>query len=261
MHDATLQGLGSGVSAKELILSGFGMSALAACTRRTRFALFLLIPTILIAGAANVLGWLTGAGDGAGSGQPVTDDLPTGQSAGSQHHSMWNGWLVGLTILLVAVLIGILVVTAMVRGRREDFVRGALDDLDGDALWGEIPEAFIPYPDEARPPATTGGPRGAKRDDTDDPHSVRMNVLAYDFLSHVCERGDRPALIDIRAPLTQHFLSAFTDATDLFLTEGTRDPRLRSAIREAERRWTQVKLRLGTCRGDDGDDGVGPDPG
>jgi len=270
MHEMTLLGLGSGVSAKELIVTGLGLAALAACVGKTRFALFLIFPTILIAGAANLLAWFTGADeDGVSSGQ-TTADLPKRQAAGSgggsHHHSIWSGWLFGLTVLLAAVLIGVLVVTAIVRSRQEGLIRGALGEFDEQASWDETPEAFVsapdePYPDESS--ARVARHSAPRCDDADAPHSVRMNVLAYDFLSHVCERGDRPALVDIHAPLTQRFLSAFTDATDLFLTEGARDPRLKSAIREAERRWTQVKLRIGGSWGDghDGDGDVGPDHG
>jgi len=265
VHEMTLLGLGSDVSAKELIVTGLGLTALAVCVGKARFALFLIIPTILIAGAANLIAWFTGAEEEPRSGQQTATDLPKGQasvsSGGSHDHSMWSGWLFGLTVLLAVALIGLLLVTAVVRSRQENLVRDALGEFD-DASLDEPPDASTPYPDEPSPGSGRAvGYRPSERDDADHAHSIRMNVLAYDFLSHVCERDDRPALIDINAPLTQRFLCAFTDATDLFLTEGARDPRLKAAIREAERRWTQVKLRMGGGRGDEQDGFYGRDHG
>ncbi|WP_157488816.1 hypothetical protein [Pseudofrankia sp. DC12] len=222
--DVTLLGLGSGVSANELAEAGLGLTAVAICARKSRIALFAIIPTVL--------------------------------AAGGSRHPAWSGWLFGTAVLTAAGLIGVLLVTAYVRARREDFVLGYTGD---EPAWAQPDESFLPYPDE---PAA-GPRRHPDCGDPVDPNSVRMNVLAYDFLSHVCQRDDGPALVDIHEPMTQRFLTAFTDATGLFLTEGSRDPRLLSTtIREAERRWTQVKLRLGRCSRDEGQygsDACGPD--
>jgi hypothetical protein len=239
--DVTVSGLGSGVSAKELILTGLALTALAISTGRVRFALFPIIPTLLIAGAANLIAWFTGGDDDRTSGQPATSAARAAApspSAAAHHHAFWSGWIFGVTAPLAVLLIGILVVTAYARARRA----GRAGDEAGVGPWSSDTEQFTPYPDEpspvAEPALDDGGPA--------DPYALRMNVLAYDFLSHVCTRGGGPALVDIQEPLTQGFLAAFTDATDLFLADGSRDPRrLAAAIRDAERRWTRVKLDLG----------------
>ncbi|WP_049806801.1 hypothetical protein [Pseudofrankia inefficax] len=260
------------MSAQELIIVGICLTALAACLGKSRLAVFLGIPTLLVTGLASVIGWLTGIGDTGPADSttrptaPPARALPAGSGtdptagAGARGHSYWPVWILGTTTLLIAVVAGLLLFTAVTRARREDFVLdGAAhghgdhnDDLDDDPhpVWADDRDVTEP---DTGPPRTKPWPSldaGSPRGDT---FSTRMNQLAHDFMKHVVAHHDRPAVVDLQAPVTQRFVTAFTYATDLFLDRSPRDPVLMSAaISEAERRWTLVKQDHGHLGDDTG---------
>ncbi|MBL7493826.1 hypothetical protein I6A60_31700 [Frankia sp. AgB1.9] len=278
MTEPTLSSLGSGVSAQELIIVGACLTALAACLGKTRTAVFLGIPTLLVTGLASVIGWLTGVGD---NGPPDSTTRPTatpsralpagsgtGPAAGTggRGHSYWPVWVLGTTTLLIAVVAGLLLFTAVTRARREDFVldgtahgrddggHGIDDDPDHYPVWADDCDVTDP---ETGPPPTKPWPTRGAGSPRLDPFSTRMNQLAHDFVTHVVAHHNRPAVVDLQAPATQRFVTAFTYATDLFLDRSPRDPALISAaISEAERRWTLVKQDHGHLGDDTGNPGI-----
>ncbi|MDT3441809.1 MULTISPECIES: hypothetical protein [unclassified Pseudofrankia] len=311
MHEMTLSGLGSGVSAKDMIVTGIGLTALSVCLGRARTALFVAIPTLILAGAANVIAWLTGADGNTPGGTGPASTAPTGglsskaasaasagalnaESQGSSHPLPW------VLALLAAALVALLI-AGIVRRTRARTVEGAgasdddpplagTDPLNRVALGGDQLMAADPYPDlplteksgwdvadhgdadgdggwSGQP--DSAGWRRRHRPSTDsrpgtdaDHYSARMNRLAVEFVTGVVPRPGSAARIDLHAPTTQSFLTAFTNATDLFLGAPPRDRRLLpEALSEAERCWLLAKRGPGGHRhGDNPDSGRAAGP-
>jgi hypothetical protein len=183
MPDLLPSSLGSGTSAQQLIVAGIALVVLATCFGKLRIALFALIPTLLLAGAANILAWLTGA-DGPGgpatttpgvsttppatsAGPPVREVvIPHGTAAASGHPGLW------LAIVLPGLFTVLLVSTALVRaartrGRAEGTWGQLRSDQDGTISTG-LQAIDDPYPDlRPNPEAISPVEAGPVGDSTD----------------------------------------------------------------------------------------------
>lgn len=286
---------GSEISVGTLVAIGVGLTVLTAGVGRLRIALLLALPTLLLAGAAGILSWLTG-GVSRGTADPerleqgtsgVFSTTPAVAGADASDGFPWSTLLLALLGIVLTLVAGL---GAAVRARR-----GASGD--GITDFHGPPGAGFTYPDLAvgldvdlgvederakrpEPPTSRGRPRsmdGLPRERTGatssniperwdharyDRLAARMDVMRREFLRCVVPRPGRPARVDLLSPRSQWFTEAFSAAADLLVGVSQTDhpDRLAGAVREAERRW-RIILRT-PAEGADGSktDGGRPSP-
>jgi hypothetical protein len=157
-------GLGSGLSVGTPVAVGIGVTVIAACLGRLKLAVCVALPTLLVAGAANVLAWLLGR-DGRTSETALPTSTPTltptptptlTPGGGAAHHSAaaaTTGTTVGgahvppIISWPSVVLIGIIFVL-LVGGGVAQAVRARREAADSPPRASQSPVVYPDLPDD-----------------------------------------------------------------------------------------------------------------